>query len=171
MFAVKLIPVVTLDQPSLTILLILLILAPRVYPQNFGIVNVTTDTVTATWQPIDFEETDGILLGYRIYYRLADVKGTWSNVSVTNLTGSVPVLSLRSYEIRVCGYTRVGNGILSPIQVVNTTGFSKYIVFLSVHDRQNYHHLPSLSSSTSSSLPSSLSSSTPVIRCPRLVEH
>ena len=99
-----------------------------------------------TWEAIDFEETHGILLGYRMYYRLAGLNGTWSNVSVTNLTGDVPVLSLRSYEIRVCGYTRVGNGILSPIYIANSSGFGKYVVFcelevLSVHYDLLYYQL------------------------------
>ncbi|CAB4038266.1 Down syndrome cell adhesion molecule Dscam2, partial [Paramuricea clavata] len=103
---------------------------PSAYPQQFSIVNVTFNTISATWEAIDFEETHGILRGYHIYYRLAGLNGTWANVSVTDLAANAPVLSLRSYEIRVCGYTRVGDGIISPIHIVNTTGFSKYIIIM-----------------------------------------
>ena len=104
------------------------VVVPSAYPQQFSIVNVTFKTIPATWEAIDIEETHGILRGYHIYYRLAGLNGPWANVTVTNLMANVPVLSLRSYEIRMCGYTRVGDGIMSPIRIVNTTGFSKYIV-------------------------------------------
>ena len=104
------------------------ILVPSAYPQAVNIVNITADTVSTKWEAIDLEEAHGILRGYRIYYRLAGLSGSWSNVSVTDLTGNVPVLSLRSYEIQVCGYTNVGNGVFSPIHIVNTTGFGKCIM-------------------------------------------
>ena len=94
-----------------------------------------------SWEEIDFEETHGILLGYRIYYRLAGLNASWSNVSVTNLTGDVPVLSLRSYELRVCGFTRVGNGVFSPILIANSSGFGEYVVFCELQVLYPYYHL------------------------------
>ena len=95
---------------------------PIVYPENFVAVNISSSRISMSWEAIDIEDSNGILQGYHIYYREALLNGSWNNVSATNLTGDIPVLGLRSYEIKICGYTRVGDGVISPITVVNSTG-------------------------------------------------
>ncbi|XP_028396320.1 uncharacterized protein LOC114520285 [Dendronephthya gigantea] len=96
---------------------------PSAYPENFAIVNITSDTINATWEAIHPFDTNGILRGYHLYYRLADFSGPWSVVNVANLTASVPVLSLRPYELQLCGFTNSGDGVNTSVVIVNTTGF------------------------------------------------
>ena len=114
------------------LILLLFILVPSASPQDINIVNISSHAVSMTWEAIDREEAHGILRGYRLFYRLARLNETWSNVSVTDLIGDVPVLSLRSYEIRMCGYTAVGNGVFSRTYIANTTGFGKCVPCIKV---------------------------------------
>lgn len=106
---------------------------PTAYPQNVTAVNITADGVILKWDAIDIEDTNGILLGYHVFYKLADLDGPWYNVSGSNLTAQIPVLSLRTYNVNVAGFTAVGDGVWSPPLLINTTGISEYMAWFTLN--------------------------------------
>ena len=68
------------------------------------------------WDSVAVDARNGILLGYNVYHQESSVSGTTKNASVTVtyivLTG---LETYTSYDIRVCGFTAVGEGVCSEV--------------------------------------------------------
>ena len=104
--------------------LFLAVLVPSEAPGNFTVMNIT-DTISIQWSAIDIESINGILLGYHLYYKIVNLSDSWSNATTDNSTLALsvfPVKALRTYELQLCGFTAVGNGVCTPKVVVTTPG-------------------------------------------------
>ena len=72
--------------------------------------------LSVKWDSIPIEARNGILLGYHIYYHESVSSAIIKNVSVA-LTHVVltELETFTSYDIRVCGFTAVGDGVCSEV--------------------------------------------------------
>ena len=68
------------------------------------------------WDSIPVEMRNGILLGYHVYYQESlssdDIKNATKTTTYVVLTG---LETYTSYDIRVCGFTAVGDGVCSEV--------------------------------------------------------
>ena len=84
------------------------------------------------WRPIPPNDVNGILLGYRIQYRLTGAaQWTQKDVSPIVLETNITNLSQYSdYNIRMSGYTSKGNGPASQILKVKSEGNVDFYFYL-----------------------------------------
>ena len=68
------------------------------------------------WESIPVDARNGILLGYHVYHHKSGSSGTTKNVSVTaTYTVLTGLETYTLYDIRVCGFTAVGDGFCSEV--------------------------------------------------------
>ena len=89
-----------------------------------GDVKTTSDVgiIRVTWRHIPSDGVNGVLSGYKVFYRLSDNRGDEDNgeqysavaVGPTDLQASIEgLINSETYEIRVAGLTKVGVGVFS----------------------------------------------------------
>ena len=82
--------------------------------------------MTVTWSFLDIEDINGILLGYRFYYKNINLTTPWSKIDTKNSTLALtPVITFHVYELRLCGFTAVGEGVNTETAVVYIPGKGK----------------------------------------------
>ena len=84
------------------------------------VINVTSTTLSLEWDPLTFEDHNGIITGYVVYYSRVD---TGTTFTIDSTTTSVDIEMLRPYTtylFSVAAETRVGSGPFSP-SVQHTT--------------------------------------------------
>ena len=73
--------------------------------------------ITVTWSPIRNESVNGMLQGYKVFYRSILGNGSYSTITVgptdfkTIISDNLKYTDI--YEIKIAGFTRVGVGVMS----------------------------------------------------------
>ena len=78
------------------------------------------------WDSIPVDKRNGILLGYHVNHRKSGSLGATKNVSVTG--NSLVLTELETYtwyDVRVCGFTAVGDGVCSEV-TARTRSYGKF---------------------------------------------
>jgi len=89
-----------------------------------GDIKTTTDVgiIRVTWRHVPSDGVNGVLFGYKVFYRLSDDRGDEDNgaqysevtVGPTDLQASIEgLINSETYEIRVAGFTKAGVGVVS----------------------------------------------------------
>lgn len=79
--------------------------------------NTSSTSINVTWEPVPDDHVNGILLGYRVFYKKADKPiNEFSNLTVNSTILSIEIESLEfftKYELLVLAFTMVGDGNIS----------------------------------------------------------
>lgn len=97
---------------------------PSSPPLNVENISISFDEIQLRWQAIPPDDLNGILLFYKIRYRLIG-SSPWKEIKVSPfvLETSIPNLSENSeYEIKMAGHNSKGHGLVSPVLLIKTTG-------------------------------------------------
>lgn len=101
---------------------------PSLPPQNVSSYNTSSTSLHVSWHEVPHGFVHGILLGYRVLYKVA---GGTNNNSVASTSGSIREKELQGlkkftiYEITVLAFTRIGDGANSTSIFVSTDEDSK----------------------------------------------
>lgn len=101
---------------------------PSLSPQNISGYNTSSTSLHVSWHEVPCGFVHGILLGYRVLYKVAS--GT-SNNSVVSTSGNINEKELQGlkkftiYEITVLAFTRIGDGANATSIFVSTDEDSK----------------------------------------------
>ena len=91
---------------------------PSKPPGNVTVLSAHVSAITVTWSPIENASVNGILRGYKVYYRSILGNGSYSTRTVGPLTLKIIISDNLQYtdiyEVKVAGFTRVGVGMMSP---------------------------------------------------------
>ena len=102
-----------------------LIAAPSQAPKNFSAVAVTSTIITASWQLPPADSRNGIIIGFKLFYKKRGSAGAATTLTINNGTAlSKDVTGLdvyTEYEFEVLASTSVGDGPRSSPMVVVIT--------------------------------------------------
>lgn len=97
--------------------------------------NISSTGIYVNWEHIPKEFVNGHLLGYQIFYQVADAteSSEWFNKTVAATENGTTITDLRkftNYAVQVAGFTGVGTGIESKAKFVTTDedGMSLFIL-------------------------------------------
>ena len=95
---------------------------PSKPPQTVSGQNTSSTSLNISWNPVPVGFVHGILLGYRVMYKISSRKDNYF-VNTTTLKQTIELEKLKKftkYNIIVLAYTRIGNGQTSPVLTVST---------------------------------------------------
>ena len=79
--------------------------------------NTSSQSINVTWEPVPDDHVNGIVLGYRLFYKQADKAiDNFSNLTVNSSVFSIELESLEfytKYELQLLAFTMVGDGNIS----------------------------------------------------------
>ena len=124
------------------------VLVPSVAPANIWANNISSSALNVRFENIDVEFRQGIVLGYKVFYRLADELKiclgnssessiqTCSKYNQTAFNGSKTIVSYdieslemnKNYGVCIAAFTSAGDGLVSEC-VYAETGFFSTCVF------------------------------------------
>ncbi|CAG0921735.1 unnamed protein product [Notodromas monacha] len=94
---------------------------PNSGPRKVEAKATSSTTIVVSWTPIEPENENGIILGYKVYYGSKTVPFRYEDIhdNGTFVTTLTELRKYTTYHIQVLGYTRVGDGALSgpPVQL------------------------------------------------------
>ena len=100
------------------------LLGPSQAPGSFRVRVLTSTSVNTSWQLPPAESVHGVLLGFKLLYRIKNSPGPLTSVTIaSNLTLTRPITGLgkyTEYEFQVLAFSSVGNGPLSNVSVART---------------------------------------------------
>ena len=99
--------------------------APSQAPRNFDATAVTSTIITASWQLPPADSRNGIIIGFKLFYKKRGSGGQATTLTIKNgtaLSKDVTGLDIYTeYEFEVLAFTSVGDGPRSsPVVVVRT---------------------------------------------------
>ena len=102
-----------------------LIAAPSQAPRSFSATAVTSTIITASWQLPPADSRNGIIIGFKLFYKKRGSAGAATTLTMNNgtaLSRDVAGLDIYTeYEFEVLAFTSVGDGPRSsPVVVVRT---------------------------------------------------
>ncbi|RMX39531.1 hypothetical protein pdam_00006110, partial [Pocillopora damicornis] len=104
-------------QPSVTWI-------PSQPPRNFSVIVSSSASVTASWKLPSDQSRNGIVLGFKLYYKKTGSSGLPNTLTIRNESvGTVVVTGLdkyTEYEFQVLAFTSVGDGPKSSAEVART---------------------------------------------------
>ncbi|XP_066015596.1 protein sidekick-1-like isoform X3 [Pocillopora verrucosa] len=100
--------------------------APSKAPSSFRVTAVTSTIITASWQLPPADSRNGIIIGFKLFYKKRGSGGQATTLTIKNgtaLSKDVAGLDIYTeYEFEVLAFTSVGDGPRSsPLVVVRTT--------------------------------------------------
>ena len=102
-----------------------LIAAPSQAPRNFSAIAVTSTIITASWQLPPADSRNGIIIGFKLFYKKRGSAGLATTLTINNgtaLSKNVSGLDIYTeYEFEVLASTSVGDGPRSSPMVVVIT--------------------------------------------------
>ena len=102
-----------------------LIAAPSQAPRNFSAIAVTSTIITASWQLPPAHSRNGIIIGFKLFYKKRGSAGLATTLTIKNgtaLSKNVSGLDIYTeYEFEVLASTSVGDGPKSSPMVVVIT--------------------------------------------------
>lgn len=79
--------------------------------------NTSSTSINVTWEPVPDDHVNGIVLGYRLFYKQADKAiNDFSNLTVNSSIFDIETNGLKfytKYELRLLAFTMVGDGNIS----------------------------------------------------------
>ena len=114
------------------------ILVPTAAPQSVSGVNKSSTEITVTWQKVVGQERNGIILGFRVYFKAVGefAVDTTEKVEVVNGGDAVQKVlesleKFMNYNITVLAFTSKGDGPNSSVIRVRTDQDRKFNTILS----------------------------------------
>ena len=102
-----------------------MIAAPSQSPRNFSAIAVTSTIITASWQLPPADSRNGIIIGFKLFYKKRGSGGQATTLTIKNgtaLSKDITGLDIYTeYEFEVLAFTSVGDGPRSPPMVVVIT--------------------------------------------------
>lgn len=90
---------------------------PSRSPINVTAFNTSSASINVTWEPVPDDHVNGIVLGYRLFYKQADKAiNDFSNLTVNSSIFDIEINGLKfytKYELRLLAFTMVGDGNIS----------------------------------------------------------
>lgn len=90
---------------------------PSRSPINVTAFNTSSTSINVTWEPVPDDHVNGIVLGYRLFYKQADKAiNDFSNLTVNSSIFDIEINGLKfytKYELRLLAFTMVGDGNIS----------------------------------------------------------
>ena len=105
--------------------------APTEAPRNFAVTAINRTAIEVKWRLPPFDSRGGTILGYRLFYQLAELEGEEEEIMVnimSNATETYVVSDLEPdtmYNFSILAYTSVGDGPRS--STLTTATLSKNI--------------------------------------------
>ena len=97
---------------------------PSQAPSDFSVSALTSTSVRTSWQLPPAESWHGVILGFKLLYRIKDSSDPITSVTIainSTLTRDVTGLGkYTEYEIQVLAFSSMGDGELSALRVVRT---------------------------------------------------
>ena len=97
---------------------------PSSAPSSFNVTASTSTAITATWQLPPEDLRNGIIDGFRLFYKKKGSEGSWTMLPINDgrvLSKDVTRLGkYTEYEFQVLAFTSVGDGPNSTAVVVRT---------------------------------------------------
>lgn len=79
--------------------------------------NTSSTSINVTWEPVPDDHVNGIVLGYRLFYKQADKAiNDFSNLTVNSSIFDIEINGLKfytKYELWLLAFTMVGDGNIS----------------------------------------------------------
>lgn len=79
--------------------------------------NTSSTSINVTWETVPDDHVNGIVLGYRLFYKQADKAiNDFSNLTVNSSIFDIEINGLKfytKYELRLLAFTMVGDGNIS----------------------------------------------------------
>ena len=101
-------------------------------PQNLHLTASSSTRITASWQLPPADSRNGIITGFRLFYKRKDSAEVSTTITITNqgsLTKAVTGLQkYTEYEFQVLAFTSVGDGPNSSVIVKRTKEDGKIII-------------------------------------------
>ena len=94
---------------------------PSGYPQSFEAAATSSKTSTLTWDPLNFEDRNGIIIGYVINITSAHTNETTEYASNTTTLTLTTLSPYTTYYCIVAARTTVGTGPFSPVLRLQTS--------------------------------------------------
>ena len=98
-------------------------LEPNHHPENVTLVSTNSTEMFVEWMHIPGKHRNGILRGYRVFYRVNGSVDVWQEQAVRPAARSTLLSGLEKfvwYEVKVAGFTIKGLGPESPAMVQRT---------------------------------------------------
>lgn len=90
---------------------------PSHSPINVTAFNTSSTGINVSWETVPDDHVNGIIVGYRLFFKMADKPiQDFRNLTVNSTTLSVELESLEfftKYELRLLAFTIVGDGNIS----------------------------------------------------------
>lgn len=90
---------------------------PSRSPINVTAFKTSSTSINVTWEPVPDDHVNGIVLGYRLFYKQADKAiNDFSNLTVNSSIFDIEINGLKfytKYELRLLAFTMVGDGNIS----------------------------------------------------------
>ncbi|XP_015777856.1 PREDICTED: protein sidekick-1-like isoform X1 [Acropora digitifera] len=97
---------------------------PSVAPVNLTVAFQSSTRILASWLPPPVDSRNGIILGFKLFYKRKDSSESEYTTRVqggTTLRKSITgLLKYTEYEVQVLAFTAVGDGPKSPVKTVRT---------------------------------------------------
>lgn len=92
--------------------------------------NTSSTSINVTWDPVPDDHTNGIIIGYRVFYKKADEPmDDFSNLTVNSSGFAVEINNVEfftKYVLQVLAFTMVGDGNISEPLFCMTDEDGKY---------------------------------------------
>lgn len=103
---------------------------PSHSPINVTAFNTTSTSINVTWDPVPDDHMNGIIMGYRVFYKkAAEPMDDFSNLTVNSSVFDVEINDMEfftKYEFQVLAFTMVGDGNISEPLFCMTDEDGKY---------------------------------------------
>ena len=100
------------------------IVEPSKAPVGFSLIGKTSTSVTASWQLPPADDRNGVITGFKVFYKKKSIGGSQIMVLVNNGSTLTRVVSgldeYTEYEFQVLAYTSVGDGPKSTVKSERT---------------------------------------------------
>ncbi|PFX30135.1 Protein sidekick-2 [Stylophora pistillata] len=97
---------------------------PTGSPDNFTVVVSSSTSITATWQLPPTDVRNGIITGFKLFYRKKEFLHLPTTLTITNSTSRRKIVTgldkYTEYQFQVLAFTFVGEGPNSPVKVQRT---------------------------------------------------
>ena len=105
--------------------------------------NTSSTSINVTWEPVPDDHVNGIVLGYRLFYKQADrAINDFNNLTVNSTVFSMELKSLEfyiKYELQLLAFTMVGDGNISEPVYCMTDEDGKLLLH-QLHNEEMFRH-------------------------------
>ena len=110
------------------------IAVPSQPPGHFSVTAKTSTSITASWQLLPADSMNGIIKGYKLFYKKKDSVGSPNIEQINNKTivsqDLTELEEYTEYECQVLAFTSVGDGPKSTVKSVTTKEDGNKLLFV-----------------------------------------